>query len=147
MGVSTDAILFFGYCWDEECEPFTEVENFEDPDFDVDDFILQKYGFRPEPEEVYGTDPSKADEWSTYWKEKHVFLDSLPEIIRHCHYDHVMYGIAMRGTKIEAVRGCPKEAVFTHSADMESSLKEFCEKLGIKPQDQPKWWLVSYADF
>ena len=152
MGVSTDAILFFGYCWDEEGEPFAdliekekEASGLED-DYDLDDFILLKYGFREPPEKEYGADPSKKEEWAAYFKDKHEFLGKIGiEIIRHCHCDVTMYGIA--SSKYEASRGNPEsvEHLFTGNRD---ELDEFCKKLGVEiPEGGPKWWLVSYADY
>ncbi len=126
MGVSTDAILVFGFEYGEEGE---------DPEFlgeheDLDDFIYAKHG------KTYD-DP---------YEERQALVRACPiDLVPHCSDDYPMHIIAIRDTETRARRGYaevinPQSLVI--SEDKIAAARKWCEGHGIEWQE-PKWLLCS----
>lgn len=160
MGVSTNAILFYGYCWDEEIRLLPEGED------EWVDVIRVKRGI-PDPWASFlevGPQVSYEDKMSIEkeWKAKNrAALDAYYEakkaiakeygcdIGSHCSDSCSIPYIAIASAGILAYRGYPKPI----SADdlktdpaWDGLLRKFCEDVGITPPEgqEPRWWLVSY---
>ena len=136
MGQSTDAILFYGYCWTDEGSPPWRDE---DEDEDEDDRYVRLAGF--------------DEEWTSgddgYFKRKaKVLAKATGKIVRHCSGDCTMYGVAVKGTVMRAWRGDPQEidpAKMNPKPEWAENLRVYCEHMGIDPGDQkPAWHLVSW---
>ena len=129
MGVSTDAILFYGIDFDESI-----MENQTDEADDV---------FSENPEgwlaKYLGCD---AEDWKT----RSLFLEATAvELVKHCSVDFPMYALAIRGSVTRAYRGYPKQ-VAVESRDTgpwDELLAVACDKLGLLPKARPAWLLVS----
>lgn len=121
MGVSTDAILFFGICIDDGSE--------------LHDRIVEESTAGDEGEPTKGTLAWLNDTGNAKFG---CIVDA------HCSHEYPMYFIAAQGSVITAWRGKPKgiEALTVHP-DWRSNLAAFCEKYGV-PWEEPGWWLVSY---
>ena len=121
MGVSTGAILCFGFLLEGEDEgescPLNEILPFVPPDEEDDGGI----------EYFYNTD--------------------FPfDIAVHCSGDYPMYVLIAKGRIIEANRGFPVEV---EAKDLEvpeaeiQAMKKWCEDRGVEYKE-PKWILCSY---
>jgi hypothetical protein len=133
MGVSTDAILFYGLCWDDEVE-LGEASDFETNHFDIDasDNWEEVYRLRTHRTLDY-KDPNY--EWSDKWPVA---------ISHHCSGDYPMPYVAVQASEVRAWRGSPKEVTSLRVPQIwDQQLREFCSIMKIEWQ-QPKWWLVSY---
>lgn len=156
MGVSTDAILFYGftftdgepseddYPWAEDYyesgweEYYTErVTGIKRPDIDWDSYDTSHPDKWPDRE--------RYDDWQAIVKKA---VDECPcDIDAHCSDDYPMLYVAIKSSVVRAWRGYPKEI----EADMGVGLRDvawnkeihkFCEIMGIE-YEIPKWWLVS----
>jgi hypothetical protein len=139
MGVSTDALMAFGFDLGEELpESFTaylgDDENGEG--FEADEFLLRDYDA--------GIPEWTPDGPPDYWHKRSEALGKLPvEIIAHCSGEYPMYFLAVRGTECQARRGYPSEAVQRDIALREiGAMRAFCEKHGIEWQE-PRWHIFS----
>jgi len=171
MGVSTDAILFYGYCWDEEDarNPW-EVGRDDATDDDDDDDWEARYArakgclppSAPYPERTVTptrqngwdstpNDYSKAekaiiDQHRAYWDAKQKIADASPCLVdRHCSASCPMAYVAVKASVTTSNRGFPHE-ITSLAVDpaWSSQLAEFCEVLGIKTKGmKAAWWLVS----
>ncbi len=123
MGTSTDAILFYGYCWDEEARS---------------------------PWEIGKDEPSDDDE---YWEDRYAQASglngpaepSLCTVGHHCSGDAPMPYVAIRSSEIRSWRGHMND-VKSLAVDpkWDATLAEFCRVLDIDVSDmKPAWWLVS----
>lgn len=155
MGVSTDGILFFGYCWNNEGWPSSdEDEIIEEPEPSPEEVYLVRKGlWHPLP---HRKAPSKEyDAWSNNLAVRRELEQQLPfELFTHCHHECPMWAMAIRGTKTTAWRGGPKEIDMSSLAvtynvtsvdaqqKYDAILREACEVLGMKP-GKLGWWLVS----
>lgn len=162
MGQSTDAILFYGYAWDDEDErPLWRYEGGAeehrddeegDEDSDWEKRLAALHGVY-EPTVPYGEElsdvitPARAQH-RAYWEAKQKLVESYSiEIDTHCSGECPMWLIAVKATKVKAWRGDPQKIsglVVPQGAD--EQLAHFLAKMGIpKPpgQDAPAWWLVS----
>ena len=168
MGQSTDGILFFGYCWDEEGWPSQDrlsdtLHDDSDDDVDIDDvddgdepelgaekeYLRRKSLWQP----IEYPRPASKDAL-TAWNQNHdkcrELEEQLPfEMVRHCCSEAPMYGLAIRGTVTTAWRGSPQEidpSLFSQyspsNAHYDEVLKEVCEVLKLRPS-KLGWWLVS----
>lgn len=124
MGVSTDAILFYGFPLDDEDKQFEDGYPWEREYKEICDFIAEKYGYKGD------------DNWG--------FADKLKVIIGyHCCEEEEMYYIAIEESIIKANRGFPKEiSNLNIKPNWDKQLQEFYSKLKIKV-DKSKWWMVS----
>lgn len=144
MGVSTDAILAFGFdLGDDEDRSIAEVFNApegDDDGFDFDEWVGQKAG-AIYPEGHAGID---SPEYVAYSTKKREAVDSCPvELITHCSYDYPMYFLAIRGTEVRAWRGEPKPIHIERPAQAKiDAMKLFCEQNGVEWQE-PAWHIFS----
>lgn len=126
MGVSTNAILAFGFDLGEELpDAFTADE---DEYFDWWEWICKHLGIEDEDYAV-----------------RQAAIKAFPmDMITYCSNEYPMYFIAVSGTKQTTRRGDVDEVEFTSvSADEIQALREFCDKTGIEWQE-PRWRLMSY---
>lgn len=131
MGVSTDALLYYGA-----------------PLGDEDDAESWWEKVRP-------TDPEQLEEFEddpTYWIEKHVLAGQYPvkdvRIGIHCSYDYPMYFVYIEESMIKAWRGYPKafnpRQYFHVGSTWNGQLRNFFRFLGIEDRyTEPKWTLAS----
>ena len=139
MGVSTDAILFYGYCWDEEDlrnpweadrENADEDESEESEDDDWEARYARAKGCLP-PETPYPerqVTPTRANNYdstpkdysaaekaiikqhTTYWEEKRKIVEKSPCLVdRHCSASCPMAYVAVKASVTTCNRGFPKE--------------------------------------
>lgn len=164
MGVSTNAILFYGYCWDEEgVELLPEGK-------DWDDVVAEKRGhFNPWQRFVEPTghakdmaeykereriakafgDEHRAEIDAYYAVEKAIREEFACDIGHHCSGECSIPYIYVKETHKVARRGCPETINpqdLLHKPTWNNALIAFCQELGIKwPTNQgAQWWLVSY---
>lgn len=147
MSISTDAILFFGYCWTEEGEPEVIKEICDNEDLDWDEWYCGKLG-GPKPPHRDFQNEDLAD-WKAYWKAKGEFLEGRPTLVQHCHCNVPMYGFAAHGTVVTVYRGSAKSVdTFVVPLASIARLDECLKAIGVQiPEGGPKWWMVSYSDF
>jgi hypothetical protein len=142
MGVSTDAILAFGFDLGEELpEALLEVLA-EDSYFTFEDFVLKLAGLVAPDYDKIG-----LPEWDDYRSAKSKAITEFPvEIVRHCSGSCPMYFLSVNGTQQSARRGYPQDVKLVDiSEEQLARLKEFCERFGIEWQE-PSWQLFSYWD-
>jgi hypothetical protein len=157
MSVSTDAILFYGWCIEEGTELPWDDEKY---DGDIDEWWRAVNGYVPPFEpfdddgggyaEGFSEDDPRVDEYFEHrraWDEDH----PLPfELVCHCSNECTMYGIAVLGTNVTASRGYPKRVRRSHVSLTKRILRELdktivaCVKHGVELKGPPKWWLCSY---
>lgn len=159
MGVSTNAVIFYGYCWDEECELIdgeweTKVlkdRGVKNPWDDYPESISQirDYTERRKAEEKWAEDHrAELDEW--YAARKAVRAEFGCDIGRHCSGDYSMPYVFVEDSELTVRRGYPHPLApdDTTAEDWWADrLAAFMTAVGIaKPdgQDSPQWWLVSY---
>lgn len=154
MGQSTDGILFYGYCWDDEkASPWaSEDGSGQDDDQDWEERYAAAKGIVA-PVEEYPEDKDKSPEaeairrtFSNYWDAKReVVAASLCEVSSHCSGECPMPYVAVNSSKTTASRGYPQEITSLEvKPEWGPALAEFCATMGITPpQDAPRWWLVS----
>jgi hypothetical protein len=166
MGVSTNAVLFYGYCWQDECRLFDDSQGWDrlaalkrghkDP---WDDFP-KDLGDSSHPN--YVRDYHARNAAIEKWKAGHrAELDGWHELLRgieaefgveldsHCSGECPMPCLYVKGTETTARRGYPVEmnpdTDFAIGADWQAKLDRWLAEFGVeKPHPEPKWWLVSY---
>lgn len=157
MGVSTDAILFFGYVWDEELELFEEHKGM------WVEALLEKRGiispWKNFPEEdrslPYEQRRKFGDMWVQdnrlaidRWNEAKAQVEEEFDVDFDTHGSgdwHVPY-IFIKQSRIVAHRGYPQEVLsLSEHRDWLEKLDAFLDIFGIeKPHTVPGWRLVSY---
>jgi hypothetical protein len=121
MGVSSNAILFYGICIDDHTE--------------LHERIVEESTAGDEGEPTEGT---LAWLWHLGDPDLRCVVDA------HCSGEYPMFFIAAQGSVVTAWRGKPKSIeALTVDPDWRSNLAAFCEKYGV-PWEEPGWWLVSY---
>lgn len=137
MGQSTDAILFYGYCWEDETSKPWEIgkDSEDEDDEDWEDRYARLKGLkRPSrPWEI-------IEEHSAHWAAERELVAVLPvQIDTHCSF------VAVKASKTRAWRGSPMEITSLEvKPEWDAQLREFCQLMGIDVGDQqPRWWLVS----
>lgn len=174
MGVSTDAIIFYGYVWDEETStPWTidsgdEDEESDDDSHDDEDWearYASKYGLtkpeKPFPDKGYDLKAGKpitnytpeeqaiVDEWKAYFDAKRKIVEASPcEVDTHCSGECPMPYVCVKDSYVCNSRGDYTELKpeqFEVEEHWNDQLKKFCNLMGITmPAGGPKWYLVSY---
>lgn len=150
MSVSTDAILFYGYVWDEETStPWTIGQDDEDGPDEEDDweerYARVKAGLL-KPDTGAGYDQKTYSEYLS--KKSEIVKDCPCEVGTHCHSDAPMPYVCIKSTYICNSRGdmtrlSPEQFEVDESWDAE--LKKFCKLMGIStPAEGPGWYMVSY---
>lgn len=158
MGVSTNTILFYGYCWGEE-KALVEDDEWVD-------VVVKKRGiFDPWCEYVAPTRPMDyaarkefEDKWTSahrreldeyYAKKRAIESEFWCDIGWHCSIDCLIPYVYVCGAGATVYRGYPKSLKASDLAINEkwdSMLSKFVAELGIAPPDGqvPQWWLASY---
>lgn len=143
MGVSTDAILAFGFNLVDEGDDKTLAERFgaeDEGDFDFEEWLAERAG-AVYPENHSGID---SPEYQAYSQARRAAIAACPvEIILHCSYDYPMYFLALRGSQKRANRGYP-QAITTEAPSQEriAAMRALCEQHGIDWQE-PSWHIFS----
>ncbi len=120
MGTSTDGLLWWGLCSNEEGLP-------------------EGFG------EVLGLEPDHEDFYDHLNELEEEDLKPLGvTLVRHCSDGCEMYGLAIESTEMTAWRGDPKVVTSLDvPPDAEERLRKAAEKIGW-PWAEPKWWLASW---
>ena len=133
MGISSDAILAYGYDLGEDFYTEDKVEGY-DVVYHLTDKLLASFvGF--------------TDEWTvedtTFWKRKGEAQKLLGlEVITHCSYDYPMYFLATTSTW--ASRGSPERIESLEVNPMwDDRLATALKVLGIEPKEKFGWHLFS----
>ena len=151
MGVSTDAILFYGIAYDDNENTFDlEIENGEWEDLLLskvgmadDSGLFNKEGDYAMPE---GKERKAAEKKRDDWHEKKTkYLDSLGvEVGIHCSIDYPMYRVVVCESEIRVPRGYIEHVTALDvGEDWDDKIKYFCKLLGVKYK-KPQWNLVSF---
>jgi hypothetical protein len=131
MGVSTNAILFYGFLIEEDSDN-QEVITMEDGGgTDRDNFWARKFNL---PE----------NDWETIYEHQGEYP---VRIGTHCSGDYPMYYIAIRASEIVANRGYPEELKaedLVKKLEWDNQLREFCKIYGLTPPEKFGWCLASY---
>jgi hypothetical protein len=172
MGTSTDAILFYGYCWDEEVQhPWKTDEADEADEADEDnDFWETRYarakgclppstpfpertvtptrenGWNSTPKDYSAAEQVIIDRYSAYWEAKEKIADASPCVVgTHCSGECPMPYVAVKASLTISHRGCPSKITsLTIEPNWGDQLAEFCKILGVKTKNKKAaWWLVS----
>jgi hypothetical protein len=172
MGQSTNAILFYGYCWTEETSRPWEigVDTESDTDDDSDDDWESRYALTknclppstPFPERT--VTPTRENGWSStpkdystaeqaiidqhraYWSAKRTIVEAaLCCVGTHCSGECPMPYVAVKASETICRRGHMKEITsLTVDPTWDEALIAFCAAMGIKTDGQKAaWWLVS----
>lgn len=132
MGVSTNAMLVFGFPVSDEYDEPPEWLTLSEEVEDFDAWLAMKAGLTPEQ--------------STYEAQKKI-VDACPaDLFTHCHSEQPLYILGVRGAELTASRGYPEEItadLIMISAERIAAFKAWCEANDI-PYQEPKWWLCSY---
>lgn len=154
MGQSTNAILFYGYAWEDECDLF------EDRESDWEEVLAIKRGFtnpwKSFPEELnHYTKKVESDLWVANHREqidgwydakKKIREEFKVSIDSHCSGECPFPYIYAVESKILAYRGDVKEIKPEHLEikNYKELLAKFIEEFDFKlPHPEPKWCLVS----
>ena len=153
MGVSTNAILFYGYTWNDECDLLGE----DCGDMEWQDVVAKKRGV-PDPWSAFYE--QRTIETSKWVAEHRAELDALCavkksikeefgcDIWSHCSNDFSIPYVSINAARKVAYRGFPQEIFATDltvNPSWGAQLDRFMAELGIeKPHDKPGWFLVSY---
>jgi hypothetical protein len=148
MGQSTDAILFFGFCWDKEDEYPWTVDGKIDPDGDDAEIRYAAAVGITQPVVEYSDDPEVQKIFHNYWDARSKAMKkSKCHVGTHCSGECPMYYVAVTESETKAYRGSP-EVIKNLDITLEwvESLTNYCRKMGIEIDREPKWWLVSDWD-
>lgn len=156
MGVSTDAILCFGFELPDEYEmPFEDEEEWW---LELNNFKNSFEIFDSEGNFPNGIRPDEAL-IKEHFAERHNFLKENPlpfDVIRHCSGDYPMYIISTPDTLITAYRGYPVDIAQrmnkTYSQEYINKFVTMCKKYFPTDIDgydynidyTPKWLMCSY---
>lgn len=149
MGQSTDAIVFYGYIWDDEDALI---------DFDLYDAVNATMAARgisnpwdDRPEGVSHREWADAhqpeiDAWRTM--KQAVEDEFLVDVGRHCSDPAPMPYVFVRSTEITASRGNPKPLTqITVDPAWKGQLDTFLAECEVEPPEgdnQPGWWTCSW---
>lgn len=166
MGVSTDAILFYGYVWKEEQDLLERVKGRKEDD-EWPDILLRRRGIRnpwdgyPNAEiraiRNYEEQRWRGDAWMTEHRAELDAWDAQKQAVEkefgvdigtHCSGECSMPFVHIVEAGTSARRGYPEklepDALHIDPA-WDAKLDRFLKELGLrKPQKNPGWYLVSY---
>ncbi|HEY6117005.1 MAG TPA: hypothetical protein VI172_13705 [Candidatus Dormibacteraeota bacterium] len=163
MGQSTDAILFYGYCWTEETsKPWTiGKDDGDDGDEGWEDRWARVKGLT-HPAERYpelrdrktwkDREPTVAEaevieKYRAYWAAKKALTDAAGCVVdTHCSNECPMPLVAVKASTTRAWRGSPPQEISGIAVDpaWPTMLDEFCTTMGIPVEGRKVgWWLVS----
>jgi hypothetical protein len=155
---STNAILFYGYCWKIETDRPWTIGNEDDDEHPDEDGWEERYAIRcglmpplhpyPTRESTSYTVKEQAaiDEHSSYWAAKRALTEAARcEVGTHCSSECPMPFIAVKASIRESRRGFVTaiDGLAVDSA-WNAQLEEFCALMEIPTQAAPRWYLVSY---
>lgn len=149
MGQSTNAYLFYGYCWDDEVEFDTDMDAWAEAHLkaagQTDPWDAHPGGHRPD---WVAENSAAIDAWHD---AKKALADAQSvDWGAHCSDECPFPYLFVRGTETTAYRGYPKPvdaAALTVGEDWKAKLDAFLAAEGIDPPDgenQPGWWMASY---
>jgi len=170
MGVSTDAILFYGYCWDDEHSLWKADDDDNSDDDDKNDWetrYARTKGLLPPskpfpdrtvaptrennwdstPKDYNSAERAIIDQYSAYWDAKSKLVEAAPCLVdSHCSASCSMPYVAMRKSVTSSHRGYPSKIPSLNvDPAWNEALVEFCKTMEIKVGNRkPAWWLVSY---
>lgn len=132
MGVSTDAILCFGFTLDDDDGAWLPRFLEERGADDLENLILGDWKTRQ----------------SIPLEERKRRLEECPiDLVTHCHAESPMWIVAVRGTTMYASGGCPTVVYFCDpnilSEEKVIAARKFCKQIGIEWKE-PRWLLASY---
>ncbi len=128
MGMSTNGLLWFGYCADDD-EAWC-------PEADDESAAAAKLS-------------AVDDEWrdDVEGTANQLLKPFGCEMVAHCSSEYPMYGIAITGTATTAWRGHPKPVTPTETPDPSwaDQLRKAAEAIGwpLTEDPKPQWWLAS----
>lgn len=142
MGVSTNAVLFYGLLLDEDDFEDGYPWDADEFDHDSEDFIAHTLRDLVTPTDWSDSNQEEIDK---YFTARTAALDSTPVAIGiHCSYEYPMYYVYIKDTELTAYRGYPQEVnsqlVLDHGWDVE--LEKFCGALGL-PFKKPGYYIAS----
>lgn len=167
MGQSTNAILFYGYCWDEETrQPWNIGKDYDETKNDDEEWEERyarlrgvtapavaypnrrgKDGYSmPKDEEYTPAELAAKNEHRAHWDAKRSLVEaSGVEIDTHCSGECPMPFVSIRASKTVSYRGSMSEITsLAVDPSWDVKLREFCELMGIKTDGmKATWWLVS----
>ena len=119
MGVSTDAIVFYGLLVDDDSPAFEKLSHYEE------------------------TEAEEQNPLGGIVYTGHA-IDGVT-IVTHCSDGSPMFAVAIADSVVTAWRGHPRplQPVLPSHAGSDAKLRAFCEKHGITWRE-PSWLLVSY---
>lgn len=151
MGQSTDAYVFYGYCWDDEDTEFAT---------DMDEAvkaILAERGIADPWDEHYDGDYEAYKTWKAANGSVVAAFKAAKEAVEaelgvdwdsHCHHECSMPLLYVRGTKTTAHRGSPMPLTsLAVDPTWKGKLDAFLESQDIEPpegENQPGWWVASW---
>lgn len=165
MGTSTDAYLFYGYCWTEYTDDLGDTDYDEDEESEpraglitsmdawAEKVVIERGHVNPWDSHPGGSSPAwmadnraALDEWHDLKKavedEAGVDWDS------HCSGEYPMPFLCIPESKKTAYRGNGEPVTSLEvGEDWDARLAAHMEAQGFPPpegKNQPGWWLVSY---
>lgn len=132
MGVSTNAILFYGLL----------LPGGDDDEGDIDSAVAIEDWIDEWQEEYL---KRKNLDWKNDYSIQSTMMEDCPvEIGWHCSGDYPMHYLSPKDAGKSASRGYPEVVDSLEvKPEWDGQIKEFCEVMGIR-YSQPKWYLVSY---
>lgn len=128
MGVSTNAILAFGFdLGDELPEALTQMDEDADESWEFEAWLESRLG-------VANDD----------YKVRRAAVEAFPfDLVTHCSYDYPMYFLAARGTEQTARRGYPEPVTMKEATpEQVQAMRDFCAEFEIEWKE-PKWQIFS----
>jgi hypothetical protein len=167
MGQSTNAILFYGYCWNEEISRLWDGEGDDGDDGDWESRYARTKGclppsvpfpnreVRPTRENGWSSTPKDyspaeqaiIDQHSAYWDAKQKLVEAAACCVdTHCASECSMPYVAVKASQTTSGQGRMKEiTTLTVDPTWAAALSEFCGAMGIKTEGKKAaWWLVSW---
>lgn len=153
MGVSTDAILCYGFSFEDGYEfPWDDRG---DSEWDLEEWWLVKvHGYKP-PFRLFTEDGNYIDgrkppddRITEYFAHRRAFKAQRPvpvELVMHCHGNYAMWILATPSSVVRARRGYPeiiKPSELRVVLPEADALVNFCRKWELEG-DGPDWWLCS----
>jgi hypothetical protein len=164
MGQSTNAILFYGYCWDEEEACPWKIGRGDADEDDADDWEaryartkgcvppLAKFPDRvaadgySTPKDYSAEEQAIIDQHTAYWDEKRGLAEAAVCCVdTHCSGECPMPYVAVKASQTTSWRGHMKEITsLAVDPSWDAELAAFCAAMGIKTDGKKAaWWLVS----
>jgi hypothetical protein len=171
MSTSTDAILFYGYCWEEETSRPWNIGRDDDEDGeDTDDYWEERYartkgclppsdkfpdrevaptrenGWSSTPKDYSPAEQTIIDQHRAYWEARREIVEAAPCVVdTHCSGECPMPYVAVAASRTISNRGYMSEITsLAVDPTWNDALAEFCAAMSIKTDGmKAAWWLVS----